>query len=74
LLARPDAALPPDWRLHLLADHRLALEASLELALPAGVATLVGTVALLLLELAPYLDELEEAGLDAAGIVNTWPG
>ncbi len=55
--------LPPRWRARLLPDHRVALEAALTLDLPASAAALVTALSVFLLDLAPYLDALEEAGM-----------
>jgi hypothetical protein len=72
------AALPDKWRLALLPDHRVALEAAAEIDLPATVAELVTEVTMFLLALDPYLDLVEEAGVIApgppAGMSNICPG
>ncbi len=59
------AALPAQWRLRLLADHRIGLAADLPLDLPTGAVALVAALAQFLLDLAPYLDVLDEAGMGA---------
>ncbi|WP_421993241.1 hypothetical protein [Roseococcus sp.] len=61
---RAVAALPPDlpegWRLHLTADHRLALEMR---APPQGTAVAVlGEMVRFAMAMDPYLDRLEAAG------------
>ncbi|HEY2131373.1 MAG TPA: hypothetical protein VGH36_00105 [Acetobacteraceae bacterium] len=76
--------LPRTWCVRLLSDHRVGLEAELRLELPASAATLLGALSLFLLELAPYLDLLDETGMGAAGLAaddagdagtaKTWPG
>jgi hypothetical protein len=59
------AALPSRWRMRLLADHRIGLEAELKLDMPTSAAALVTELSLFLLELSPYLDLLDEAGMAA---------
>lgn len=74
--------LPADCKLGLLADHRVVLEARTALAFPTSASLLVTAVVGLLLELAPYFDVLDEAGVAGAetscagtlGSVNTCPG
>ena len=73
------AVLPSGWRMALLADHRIRFELEVGLELPTSAVALVSEVTMLLLELAPYLDVLDEAGVapvprSAAGMANTWPG
>jgi hypothetical protein len=58
--------LPPGWRLRLLPDHRLRLEAECETDVPASVTTLVTDLTCFLLSLSPYLDLLDELGLQTA--------
>jgi len=52
-----------EWRVSLLADHRIAVEARRELALPASAVDLLTQVTCFLLDLAPYLDLLDEVEL-----------
>jgi hypothetical protein len=76
--------LPDAWSVRLLPDHRVGLEAELRLEMPASAAALLGELSLFLLELAPYLDLLDETGMGAAGLApddagcsgtaKTWPG
>jgi len=71
--------LPAGWEVALLADHRVRLALQTGLDVPTRASALVTEVTLLLLELAPYLDVLDEAGITAvprsgvsrAGIANT---
>jgi hypothetical protein len=56
-------ALRAEWRLSLLADHRIAIEASRDLHLPVSAVDLVTQVTCFLLDLAPYLDWLDEVEL-----------
>ncbi len=58
----------------LSADHRAILHGSEALPLPVTSRALVTQVARFLLEVAPYLDFVGEAGATSAGRVNTWPG
>jgi len=67
-------ALPGRWRVALLPDHRVHLEAEADV-LPITASELLVELTRFLLELAPYLDVLDEAGIagaeDAAGSANT---
>ena len=64
---RAISALPPTlpevWTVRLLPDHRPQLEAETTVALPITVSTLVTEMTAFLLELSPYLDILDEAGV-----------
>lgn len=55
--------LPGDWRMRLMPDHRLRLETEALVDLPIAAADLVTTLSRFLLELAPYLDLLDEIGV-----------
>jgi len=74
------ATLPEGWTASLLADHRVVLLAASRVAMPTTITSLLTDVTQFLLALAPYLDLLEEVGVEApaapdpAGMVNTWPG
>jgi hypothetical protein len=59
------AALPAGWRLRLLPDHRLRLEAEAALPAPTTAIALVGALVGFALALDPYLDRLESAGVMA---------
>ena len=59
--------LPKGWRLQLQPDHGLAIEALTPLPLPVSAIGLVTEMSLFLLTLQPYLDVLEEEGIDFAG-------
>jgi hypothetical protein len=52
--------LPGDWRVRLLPDHQVRLEAELLLAWPATAVDLLTQLTRFLLALAPYLDLLDE--------------
>ncbi len=58
-------ALPRGWRLRLLPDHRVRLEAAAVLEEP-STAGLVAALVRFALALDPYLDRLAEAGLGTA--------
>jgi len=71
------ATLPEGWRTDLLADHRVVLLAASKVEMPTTITSLLTDVTQFLLALGPYLDLLEEmgveapAGAEAAGMVNT---
>ena len=75
LLRELPATLPEGWRIGLAADHRVLLEVACRVPLPITATSLIGEVTMFFLRLAPYLDVLEEAGLNAppvgAGTANT---
>lgn len=69
---RPDAfllarglgkMLPAGWRLRLLADHMLQVETEERLSMPVLVAELLLPATRFALQLAPYLDLLDERGM-----------
>ncbi len=69
---RPDAlqltrllgnALPEGWRVRLLADHRLEIEAEESLPFPALVGELMVPATRFAIRLGPYLDVLDEHGM-----------
>lgn len=81
LLRLMSDAFPAAWRLRLLPDHRVRLEADSRLALPIDAVGLLVELTQFLLELAPYLDMFDETGMAvpervpaATGSANTWPG
>jgi hypothetical protein len=55
--------LPPVWRVALLADHRFWLETETPIELPITAAGLVSELTGFALELAPYLELMDEVGL-----------
>ncbi|HUB16814.1 MAG TPA: hypothetical protein VMB34_33070 [Acetobacteraceae bacterium] len=59
-------SLPGRWRVALLPDHRVRLDADAEIV-PNTATELLVELTRFLLELAPYLDVLDEAGIAAAG-------
>ena len=63
--------LPDSWQVLLLPDHRIRLEADTRVALPITAADLLTQITEFSLELTPYLDLLEEAGIAGGGEVGT---
>lgn len=57
--------MPSEWRLSLLADHRVWLAAETSIDLPITAAALVSRITCFALEIAPYLDLMDERGLPA---------
>jgi hypothetical protein len=55
--------LPVGWRIHLLADHRIQLDARQHLQWPATAAALLTPIVRLVLQIAPLLDLIDETGL-----------
>jgi hypothetical protein len=71
------AALPAAWRLRVLPDHRLLIEAARPLPERPTAVALVAAMAGFALDLDPYLDRLDSAGMGAPsgpGRLKTWPG
>ena len=56
-------AVPETWTMRLLPDHRPQVEAALMVALPITVTGLVTELTAFLLDLAPYLDVMDDAGV-----------
>ena len=56
-------AAPTQWHVNLLADHRVWLETNRRIGLPITAAALITEITLFALELAPYLELLDERGL-----------
>jgi len=56
-------ALPADWRVRLLPDHQVRLEAEVLLSWPATAVDLMTQLTRFLLALAPYLDLLDEGSV-----------
>jgi hypothetical protein len=65
LLRGLQKVLPPLWRLRLLADHRVRVEAEEPLEWPTTATGLMTSVTQFVLALAPYLDLLDETGIAA---------
>jgi hypothetical protein len=68
------ATLPEGWRTDLLADHRVALLTATKVAMPTTVTSLLTDVTQFLLALGPYLDLLEELGVEAPAASDPAPG
>ena len=69
--------LPGDWRVRLLPDHQVRLDAEMALSWPASAVELMTELTRFLLALAPYLDLLDEEDvleLASEGTARTWPG
>lgn len=62
-----ERAVPSAWRVVLLADHRIWLETNLHIGLPITAAGLLTEIAVFAIELAPFLELLDETGLTVAG-------
>jgi hypothetical protein len=77
-LAELPALAPPGWAIALHPDHRIELGWSAPLAGPVNAPALLARLTGFLLDLAPYLDLLEEAGIvlsgEPSGTANTCPG
>lgn len=58
--------MPEPWRVLLLPDHRVQLEADSQVTLPITATDLLVELTRFVLELVPYLDLLDEAGIGAA--------
>jgi hypothetical protein len=55
--------MPAGWRVRLAPDHRVWLEAETPIGLPITAAALVTRITSFALDLAPYLDLLDETGV-----------
>jgi len=60
------SVLPGPWRVLLLPDHCVRLEADSQVILPITATDMLVELTRFLLELAPYLDLLDEAGIGGA--------
>jgi hypothetical protein len=58
------SALPSDWTVRLLPDHQPQLEVETTVILPITVTNLVVELTLFLLLLSPYLDVMDQAGVE----------
>lgn len=58
-------AVPPGWHLRLAPDHRIWLEVETPIGLPITAAALLTEITCFVLQLGPYLDLLDEAGVSA---------
>ena len=60
--------MPPDWRVALLADHRVWLETEPRIDLPITAAGLITEITRFALDLAPYLELMDEIGLTLSDV------
>ena len=58
-----EGTVPPAWRVALLADHRVRLETERWIELPITATSLITEITCFLLDLTPYLDLMDDAGL-----------
>ena len=58
-----EKAVPPSWRVALLADHRVWMETDTPIDLPITAVRLVTEITRFALDLAPYLELMDEVGL-----------
>jgi hypothetical protein len=63
LLRWLERSTPPSWQVALLADHRVWLETATPIVLPITAAGLITEITRFALELAPYLELMDETGL-----------
>lgn len=73
-LARLPPGMPEGWRLRLLPDHRVCLEARETLDGPPTAVALLTRLVRFALALDPYLERLEAAGAGPPGTAKTCPG
>jgi hypothetical protein len=66
--------LPPGWRVQLLPDHRIRLEAATDTAAVPTVTSVIAAMVRFALTLDPYLDRLEAASAGPSGRLNSCPG
>ena len=67
VLSELPAMVPPAWSVRLRADHRIELAWSAALAGPLDAPGLLALLTGFLIESAPYLDLLDESGIDPPG-------
>lgn len=67
-------SLPPGWRLSLLPDHRIRLEAAADTTAAPTATSVVAAMVRFALALDPYLDRLEAASAGPSGTLKTCPG
>ncbi|WP_149540782.1 hypothetical protein [Siccirubricoccus phaeus] len=67
-LAEMRNALPEGWRLRLLPDHRIRIEAEAPFADPPTAVSLVSSMVRFALEIDPYLDRLALGGTADVGV------
>jgi hypothetical protein len=57
---------PPEWRVALLADHRFRLETDVPIEVPITATGLISELTRFALDLAPYLELMDEVGVTAS--------
>ncbi len=60
--------VPPTWRVALLADHRIWLETAVPIGVPITATGLLTELTRFALELAPYLELMDEVGLTSSDL------
>ncbi|TCZ65927.1 hypothetical protein [Roseicella aquatilis] len=73
-LATLPRSLPPGWRLHLLPDHRIRLEAATDMPASPTATSLLAALVRFALALDPYLDRLESVSAGPVGRLKSCPG
>ena len=63
LLRLLSGTVPANWRVSLLPDHRVWLETDAPIDLPITAAALLSRITSFVLELAPFVELLDESGL-----------
>ncbi len=64
VLSELPAIVPPDWSVRLRPDHRIEIAWAATLARPLDAPGLLSLLTSFLIESAPYLDLLDESGID----------
>lgn len=64
-------SLPPGWRVQLLPDHRIRLEAAPEMPAAPTATSVIAAMVRFALALDPYLDRLESASAMPSGRLNS---
>ena len=62
--------MPTHWNWHLRADHSILLKANMQITLPVSAVGLVSELSLFLLELDPFLTELDSKGMTPNSPIN----
>ena len=67
-------SLPPGWRVKLLPDHRIRLEAATNGAAAPTATSVIAAMVRFALALDPYLDRLDSVSAGPSGRLNSCPG
>jgi hypothetical protein len=70
LAAMLPRVMPSNWRWRLQADHNILLEAQILIDLPVSAVGLVRELSAFLLELDPYVHELDQHGIASSGALH----